>query len=303
MQPIPYAKGSLHALTRRLLPCSLALGLGSVQAAEIATDPGDYVPLPEGTNLGLLYLQHATRDAAYTNGDRLPGEARLDTTIGLARFIRYLEIGGYTVNPQVILPFGEVDLKSPFGPLEPQSASGVGDPLVGATAWLLNEPEQQRWFGISAFASLPVGQYDARQGPVNLGENRWKGIFQAGYVTGLGDHFMLDLIGEYAIYGDNDDFLGTRLEQDDSQSLQAHLRYLVSPQSHVALSYYHAFGGETTVGGIAQDDALNNNRWLATFATFVQPTLQLQAQYGQDIDVESGFKEARRFNLRLARVF
>ncbi|MDP3536403.1 MAG: transporter [Halomonas sp.] len=286
-----------------LVAGGVTLSIATAQAAEIATDPGDYVPLPEGSNLGLLYLQYASRDSVYANGDQLPGGAGLDTHIGLARLIHYLDIGGYTVNPQVILPFGKVNLTSPFGPLEPESATGIGDPMIGATAWLVNNPEQQQWFGLSAFASIPFGQYDSHKGPVNVGENRWKGIFQAGYVTGLSDHFMLDLIAEYAIYSNNDDFLGIRREQDDSQSLQTHFRYLLNPQSHIALSYYHTFGGETTVGGVQQDDELNNNRWLATFSTFVQPTLQLQAQYGQDIGVENGFKEDQRFNLRLAKVF
>lgn len=286
-----------------LIAGGVTLSIATTQAAEIATDPGDYVPLPEGSNLGLLYLQYASRDSVYSNGDQLPGDAGLDTHIGLARFIHYLDIGGYTVNPQVILPFGKVDLKSPFGPLEPESSTGIGDPMIGATAWLVNNPDQQQWFGLSAFASIPFGQYDSNKGPVNVGENRWKGIFQAGYVTGLSDHFMLDLIAEYAIYGNNDDFLGMRQEQDDSQSLQTHFRYLLNPQSHIALSYYHTFGGETTVGGTQQDDELNNNRWQATFSTFVQPTLQFQVQYGQDIDVENGFKEDQRFNLRLAKVF
>lgn len=201
------------------------------------------------------------------------------------------------------IPFGEVDLRSPFGPLEPQSASGAGDPLIGASAWLANDSERQQWFALTASVSIPVGQYDSNQGPVNLGENRWKGIFQAGYVKGFGDNVMLDLIGEYAVYGDNDDFLGLRREQDDAQSLQAHLSYLFNPHTRVALSYYHSFGGETTVAGINQDDKQDNNRWLATFATFVHPTIQLQAQYGQDINLENGFKEDQRINLRLVKVF
>lgn len=305
---LPMHCSPLSKKIRHVLAMAGALTLSTTatltaNAAEIATDPGDYVPLPEGSTLGLLYLQHASRDSVYANGDLLRDDTGLDTRIGLARFIHYLDIGGYTVNPQIILPFGRVELKAPFGPLEPTSSSGMGDPMIGATTWLVNNPDQQKWFGLSAFASMPAGKYDASNGPINVGENRWKGIFQAGYVTGLGDDFMLDIIAEYATYGDNDDFIGTRREQNDSQSLQTHFKYLLSPQSHLALSYYHSFGGETTVGGVRQDDALDNSRWQATFATFVQPTLQLQMQYGQDINVENGFKEDQRINLRVAKVF
>jgi len=283
----------------------LAMSIFSIptQAAEIATDPGDYTPLPAGVNLGILYGQYATRDAAYADGNKVPAEAGLDTTIGLARFVHYMDIGGIIVDPQIIVPFGKVELTEPFGPLQPTSESGIGDPIIGATAWVLNNPDDQQWVGLSAFASVPVGQYDEDKGPVNIGENRWKGIFQAAYVKHLSSSVVLDLIAEYSVYGDNDDFLGFKREQDDAQSLQSHLRYLLSKQSHVALSYYHSFGGETTVGGQKQDDRVNTNRWQATYATFVDPTVQLQFQAGQDIDVENGFKEDTRVNLRVLKVF
>jgi hypothetical protein len=276
---------------------------GTVQSEEIATDPGDYTPLPAGVNLAILYGQYATRDAAYAGGDKVLAKAGLDTTIGLARFVHYMEIGGIIVDPQIIIPFGKVELTEPFGPLQPTSESGVGDPIIGGTAWFLNNPDDQEWAGLSAFVSVPVGQYDEDKGPVNIGENRWKGIFQAAYVKHLSDSVVLDLIAEYSVYSDNDDFLGFKREQEDAQSLQGHLRYLLPKQSHLALSYYHSFGGETTVGNLKQDDRVNTNRWMATYATFIDPTVQLQLQAGQDIDVENGFKEDTRINFRVLKVF
>ncbi|HEV8078248.1 MAG TPA: transporter, partial [Marinobacter sp.] len=283
----------------------LATGLYSTasQSVEIATDPGDYTPLPAGVNLAILYGQHTTRDAVYANGNKAPVDAGLDTTIGLARLVHYMDIGGVIVDPQIIVPFGKVELKEPFGPLQPTSETGVGDPIIGATAWFLNNPDDQEWAGLSAFVSVPVGQYEAAKGPVNVGENRWKGIFQAAYVKHLSSSVVLDLVAEYSVYGDNDDFLGLNREQDDAQSLQGHLRYMLPIQSHIALSYYHSFGGETTVAGLDQDDRVNTNRWLATYATFVDPTVQLQFQAGQDIDVENGFKEDTRLNFRVLKVF
>lgn len=290
------------ALSSTLILASVIYS-SSALSAEIATDPGDYTPLPAGVNLGLLYGQYATRDTVYADGDEVPVDTGLDTTIGLARFVHYMDIGGIIVDPQIIVPFGKVKLEEPFNPLQPTSESGVGDPIIGATAWVHNDPEDQEWVGLSAFVSVPVGQYDEDKGPVNIGENRWKGIFQAAYVKHLSNSVVLDLIAEYSVYGDNDDFLGFKREQEDAQSLQGHLRYLLSKQSHVALSYYHSFGGETTVGGQDQDDRVNTNRWLATYATFVDPTVQLQVQAGQDINVENGFEEETRVNVRVLKVF
>jgi len=292
-----------NIITGSALFISVSLFSGTIQSEEIATDPGDYTPLPAGVNLAILYGQYATRDAAYTDGNKSSADAGLDTTIGLARFVHYMNIGGIIVDPQLIVPFGKVELKEPFGPLQPTSESGVGDPIIGATAWFHNNPDDQEWAGLSAFVSVPVGQYDEDKGPVNIGENRWKGIFQAAYVKHLSNSVVLDLIAEYSVYGNNDDFLGLKREQEDAQSLQGHLRYLLPEQSHIALSYYHSFGGETTVGGLKQDDRVNTNRWMATYATFIDPTVQLQFQAGQDIHVENGFKEDTRVNLRVLKVF
>lgn len=274
----------------------------SASAAEIATDPGDYQTLPAGANLGLIYYQHTERDTLNSDGKKVPAGVELTTDIGLARFVHFTEVGGYIIDPQIIVPFGSVELDAANGG---RSASGIGDPIIGGTWWLLSNSEARRWFGISAFVSVPVGNYDANKDAVNIGQNRWKGIFQAGYVTGLGGHFMLDLIGETAIYGDNTDYGVKRatLSQQQSYSLQGHLRYLISPTTHVAMSYFHDFGGETEINGTGQKDEMDNSRWQATFATFLTPSVQLQLQYGQSIDVENGFEEKSRFNARVLKVF
>lgn len=300
----PLGSKAFTRTTRKIIAFIYLATMGiAASAAEISTDPGDYAALPSGVDLGIVYYQHAERNAFYANGAKMPGPFKLETDIGLARWVRYVKIGDYIADPQIIVPFGSVRLKTAFGPLAPISASGVGDPLVGATLWLMNRPEQKQWFGVSAFASLPLGNYDGARGPVNVGENRWKGIFQAGYVTPLSDSFMLDLVGEYSVYGDNDNFIGMRKEQDASYGIQAHLRYVVSPATYWGLSYYHDYGGETKLNGAAQNDRMNNDRWLATFASFVAPTLQMQVQLGQSLSVENGAKESSRLNLRLIKVF
>jgi hypothetical protein len=278
-----------------------ASAVAAAPAAEIATDPGDYAALPPGVRLGILYYQHTERDAYYAAGQRLGGPFRLDSDIGLARFVHYAKVGDYVVDPQIIVPFGRVALKTPFGPLGPVSAQGVGDPLVGGTLWLVNQAP--RWLGLSAFVSIPVGSYDGNRGPVNVGEHRWKGILQAGFVTALSEHVMLDLVAETALYGDNSNFVGARKEQDASFGAQVHLRYMLSPASSVALSYFQDVGGETTVGGAEQHDRMNNRRWQLGFTSFVTPSLQLQVRAGSGGRTENGARESSRVNLRLVQVY
>lgn len=274
----------------------------SAGAAEIATDPGDYAALPPGLNLGIVYYQHTERNAYFANGAKTPGPFRLVTDIGLARFVHYMKVGDYVVDPQIIVPFGKVDLGTAFGPLTPVAASGVGDALVGGTLWLLNRQEQKQWWGVSAFASVPTGSYEAARGPVSVGENRWKGIFQSAYVTALGNHFMLDTIAEYATYGENSNFLGLKKQQDPSYGIQSHLRYVISPATSVAVSYFHDFGGATRLDGAAQNDRMNNGRWQVGIASFVTPQLQVQLQAGKASKVDNGARETSRVNFRLVKV-
>jgi hypothetical protein len=290
-QALPF---SLRNVTRALVAAGFAAMLAPAMAAEIATDPGDYVALPAGTDLGIVYYQRAEFKSVYANSRQVPVPFRLVTDIGLARWVHYTTLGDYLVTPQVIIPFGKVDLR-------PQSASGVGDPVVAAALWLVNQPEAQRWVTVSAFASLPVGKYDASE-PLNMGENRWKGVFQSAYLTSLSKNVMLDLVGEVAIYGENDDFGGMRRKQDASYGGQVHLRYMLAPTTSVSVTYYHDFGGESKLNGVAQHDRMNNSRFLVSVAGFVSPTVQLQLQAGKSLKVTNGPKESSRINLRLVKV-
>jgi hypothetical protein len=286
---------SLRSVTRALFAAGLAALLAPAMAQQIATDPGDYVALPAGTDLGIVYYQRGEFKSVYADSRRLPVPFDLVTDIGLARWVHYTKLGDYLVTPQVIIPFGKVALS-------PQSASGVGDPVVGSALWLVNQPEEQKWFTVSAFASLPVGKYDGSKGPINLGEHRWKGVFQSAYMTALSKDFMLDVVGEYALYGENDDFMGLRRKQDASYGGQVHLRYMLAPTTSVALSYYHDFGGESKLNGVAQHDRMNNSRFLVGVAGFVSPTVQLQLQAGKSLKVANGPKESGRLNLRLVKI-
>ncbi|MET4162721.1 hypothetical protein ABIE61_002582 [Marinobacterium sp. MBR-111] len=291
------------SLTASSLISTLFLLAPASHAAQVATDAGDYAPLPAGIDLGILYLQHTTHDELYSSGQEisdLAGIEKLKTDIGLVRWIHFIDVGGYILDPQIVIPFGKVTLETTGGTV---SSSGVGDPIAGGTLWLHNDTKTKRAFGITALASLPLGQYDAEKGAVNIGENRWKLITQAAYVTPLTNTLSLDLIAEYTFFGDNDDFGGLKKEQDDQYGIQAHLSKALSPNTKAVLTYYHDFGGETRLNGVDQDDELDNNRWQASLQHFITPDMQLQFQYGRSIDVENGFAENDRFNFRFVKVF
>ena len=287
-------------------PSLLALALTctsvTTQAAQVATDPGDYSPLPAGIDLGILYLQSFDHDEYYVNGQKVDNGPTLSADIGLLRWVHYIEVGGFTIDPQVILPFGKLKLNAAGQEI---SASGIGDPILGATIWLYNNPDTKQAFGLTGLVSLPWGSYDESKGPVNIGENRTKFITQAALVTPITEQFSIHLIGEYTFFGDNDDFgaSGVTRAQDDQYGYQVHLNYHMSATTTASLNYYHDYGAESQIEGVDQNDELDNNRWQVTLQHFLQPDLQVQVQYGRSISVDNGFFENDRINLRFVKVF
>jgi len=281
-----------------------AATLMSPAAQAIDVDAGDYTALPAGTNLLLVYGQHATRDKLYSQGNQVPINAGLDSTVGILRGVHFMDIGGYIVDPQFLLPFGKLKGKNDTAGLG--SESGVGDLLLAATVWL-TKPGAKTHFGITPFVSVPVGDYD-RNKALNLGENRWKFILGAGYITEIAPGWNLDIVGDFTIFGKNDDVndgLGgvTTLKQKPLYELQTHLRYQLSPTLDLRGGLFHTFGGETKVGGVNQDNRTATTKFNVGTAWFAAPTVQLLATWGRDIKAREGFKIDNELHLRLLKIF
>lgn len=270
-------------------------------AHAVDVDAGDYTALPAGTNLGLLYYQNATRKELYASGSKVPINPRLDSDVGILRGVHYMDIGGYIVDPQFLLPFGSLKAKNDISALG--SGNGIGDLILAATVWF-NKPTSDTHFGITPFLFLPTGDYDKNKA-LNLGENRWKFTLQAGYITNLSEKVTLDLVGDVTIFGKNDEYGPTSatMKQDPSYQFQGHLRYKLQPTWDLRASLSHTTGGETKVNGVASNDKTKTTKFTIGTAWFAAPTLQLMANYGRDASVENGFKEENRLNLRVLKIF
>ncbi|AVT02809.1 transporter [Paracidovorax avenae] len=281
---------------------SLAMALLPLSAWAIDVDPGDYVPAPAGTTVGLLYYQHAQRDRLYAQGRQVPIDARLNSDVGILRLVRYMNVGGLTVAPQVLLPFGRLDAGRDTAALG--RTSGVGDVILAAPVWLVNDPESSTYLGISPYLYLPTGSYD-RDRALNLGENRWKFDLQVGFVKGLTPNWHIDLTFDSMFYGKNDDFgpTGRTLKQDRLDQGQAYLRYQFTPGTNAFVGISQTWGGATRVDGAANDDEARQRKVSIGASHFIQPTTQLMLTLGRDLKVSNGFKENARINLRLLHVF
>lgn len=276
-------------------------GLSGIASA-VDVDAGDYTALPEGTNLGVAYYQHAERDKLYVDGHKQPGKMGLDSDIGILRGVHFTKLGDYIVDPQFLLPFGNVRGKDDLSGLG--NDSGTGDLILAATVWLLNDPAKRNYFGITPYLWVPTGSYDNDR-PINIGENRWKFALQGGYITGLTEKITLDLVGDVMFFGDNDDYGPNSVtqKQDAQYQAQAFLRYNFTDAFDVRAGVSRVWGGETEVDGLDLDDKPNTSKFTVGTSYFVTPTTQLMVNYGQDMSVDNGFEEDKRINLRILQVF
>ncbi len=282
---------------------SAAITLCTVPAHAIDIDAGDYTSLPPGTNVGLLYVQHAERNRLYANSNLIPGSNGLDSDIGILRMIHFMDIGGYTVNPQFLLPFGRLkatgSLVQPLG-----QADGTSDLILAATVWPINDPKNRTFLGITPFLYVPIGNYDQSK-PLNLGENRWKYALQASVIFPVSEKVTIDLAADVTGYGRNDkaNAAGQSLGQSASSQVQAFARYALSPawDLRVGLSWAHI--GNQTLGGVSRDNAAQITKFQLGTAGFLGPKTQLLGTWGRDVNVNNGFRENARINLRLLQLF
>jgi hypothetical protein len=265
-------------------------------------DPGDYTPLPDGTKLGLLYLQHAERNDLYVDNDKVSSKSKLDSDIAIFRAVSYQDFAGLLTNIQLLLPFGHLSAGGDIGALG--SETGMGDPILANAIWLDQDPSTQRAFGLTQYLFLPLGDY-SKNNDLNIGENRWKYVLQAGYTQGITDKIILDLVADVTFFGENDSYTSRdlTLKQDNQYQAQGYLRYMLSEKLSAHIGYSRSWGGETEVEGVSQKDEGNQQKVMLGGSYFITPKTQILATFGRDVSVDNGFKEDSRLNLRFLYLF
>ena len=280
------------------VPCGWAAG-----ARALDIDPGDYVALPAGTDLALGYARFAHADQLTLKGSgRVPGSS-LTSMLGIAAYVHYADVGGVIVNPRLFVPYGRLQ-DGLAGGTTLAGAEGLGDPFGAVTVWLLNRPEENRYFGLSTYVFAPLGAYEAGKS-LNLGENRWKGVIQAGLVHGLATRLTAELVADVTLYGDSTEAGGgaQTLSQRPSFQVQPWLRYNFTPGSALSLGYSGSFGGAQRLDGATNGFTAEAHAVRLDYRSFVTDTLQLAATLSRDVAVSGGFREVARLNLRVMKVF
>lgn len=290
--------------------------MGLAQASAIDYQPFDWVPMRPGTSVAMGYYEFATFDD-YNN--TITGTSKSNThlysDIGIARYLYY---GDHYLfdRPWVldfILPFGTLT-DGKINGYRLGNASGVGDPMVSAGYWLLNQPEQRRWLSIVEFLTLPLGTYDKGK-TLNLAGNRWQNDFQADFTQGLLKKFTIDVSGDWIHYWDNTE-AGTgnqTLRQNSTFGAYAWLGYDVTStvkkvmpgasNAFVAIGYAGLFGGRQNLDGIYTGAKTREDQLRLTYSQFVTRTWQILISASHDVSVSGQFKQDFGITLRIAKLF
>ncbi|MDS7932893.1 transporter [Acinetobacter sp. V91_7] len=276
------------------------LGLSTLAHA-IEVQPGDFEVLPDSKSLALLYYTHTQGDQLYQNGEKLSDRAKLQTDIGIARFISAIHpIENLSLEPQVILPFGQVKTSDDIAALG--KASGIGDVMIGMPIKYALSPANT--MAIAPFISIPSGSY-YQDKALNLGENRWNGTLQTAWLHHFDQDITLENIFDATIYSNNDRYSrqSLTLKQDPKYEYQLYLRYNLSPITAFGIGGGWIGGGETKLNGVNQNDKVNTTYAKITASHFFTPLFQTSLTIGRDIKVEQGVKQDSDFTLRLGYLF
>ncbi|RAI70849.1 transporter [Pseudomonas fluorescens] len=288
-------------VTRHLGVIAFSCCAAQAQALEITA--GDFEPLPAGMNLLLLYFQHAESSDFYQQGDKVSDRFKLKTDVSLLRYVHSFGLGeNVVVEPQFILPYGHLHAGGDASALG--QTTGTGDLFIGAPVkWTLSTTNKDI-FSLAPAVYIPIGSYD-RNDALNLGENRWRLLLQAAYIHHFNEQWAVDTAADATWFSHNNDYTSNSatLKQQTRYEYQAYLRYNLSAQTQFAVGGGRIEGGKTSVNGINLDDRTNTTYVRVMVNQMLTPSVQVQVEAGRDIEVEQGFKENARINLRLAKLF
>ena len=238
-------------------------------------EPGAYWPLPAG--LHILTAINSFNWGDVTFDPTLPVEdasARINTSV--AAYTHALAVAGRSVLASIQVPVVGGHLEGLYrGVPTALDRFGLGDPrlrlsvnLYGAPAMTPKEFASYKLdtiVGASLTVAAPLGEYDNTK-VVNLGTNRWSIKPELGLSHGLGPWIVEAMAGVW-IFTDNSDFVGGRTrEQEPIGALQAHLTYRFHRAMWLAADANFYTGGQTTVGGLQNQDLQRNSRIGSTFS-------------------------------------
>jgi hypothetical protein len=289
-------------MTRKhYLPPLVVLALAGADAGAADTNARDFFSAPDGTTLGILYVPVVRADAFRASTGKVPG-TDLQVNALAYRHVWFTEVCGTLCTPQFVVPVSDTHVRPPGAAAE-QRQRGVGDPMIGATLFFLNDPATRTFSGLNVMVGLPIGAYDRNAPDASAGQNRWQTHAMLNVTRGVGTRWVLEGTLEAQVYGDNKDYFGQRLAQKPLYRLQAFASYDFTPSTYAALRVYHGRGGALTLGGA--DLAGTRQRYTQAgleLHSWIDRGNQVVAMLGRDVAADNRFQTSQLL-LRFVHVY
>jgi hypothetical protein len=248
-----------------LMICSLWV----VESAAQELTPRLFWPTPKGTRV-------LVSGYSYTTGDvfldlSLPvedSESQINT--GILAYAQTLDLWGRTSNFLINVPYAWGTAKGLFlGDPIKRDFSGFGDlsmtlnvnlrgaPTMTVEDFLAYRANPRPIIGASLKLVMPTGQYNPDK-VVNVGANRWAARLKLGTVIILKPKWLMEISASTWLFGDDDDFLFGKKEQDPVFALETNLIKRISPGLWASLDVTYYRGGNQTINGNLLENKLHN---------------------------------------------
>ncbi len=283
----------------------LLSGMTGQVAHATELEPEEFVAAPAGTTVFLGYGIYGHHDKMVpASGAALDDGTSLDLKLGIARLAHYFDVGGTLALVEVLQPFGTLNNARVAGQ-KLNSSSGLGDTLLAAAIWPINDAEKKTYFGVTLYVTVPTGKYDKLKA-VNLGGNRFVWDPQIALSQGLGKNWSMDLTADLIFYSRNSDAGAggiQRLTQSETVQLQAFLNRKLPGGFTLSVGYQGMRGGKQRLDGVDNGSRTRFDEARFVASKFVTPKFQILGEVNHQFNVRGGFRQDVGFLLRGLYVF
>jgi hypothetical protein len=271
----------LDVLMRRLVAAFAALvlifaGFAAVPVTAQELTPRAYWPAPKGTKVLVFGYANSVGDVLFDPSIPLYG-VDSELNAGLLAYMQTISVWGRSANLIVELPYvwgktqgfiGETPASRKYSGLSDLgvtlSVNLMGAPSMTGEDFMAFRADPQPLLGASLRVIAPTGDYD-KAGLINEGANRWAIKGELGYTLPLSTKWILEFEAGALFFGDDDEFVAGKKEQEPIFAGQLHLIRRFKPGLWGSLNFNYFTGGRQTIDGNRLGDLQRNSRLGATF--------------------------------------
>lgn len=277
--------------------------------------PRGYWPQPTGTNLVTPLYTYIGTNQVFDNS-LIVNDAEFNTNIYGLMYSSVFPLMNRTAGVVALLNYGDTTGGIPG--FAEGSASGFGDLYVIGVVNLYGAPsvtkEEYVKTSYNYSANLLVafkattGKYNPDRA-LNLGTNRWE--FKIGaplmkfFNWGTPKVTSLELLPTLSFFTENSEpgGNGNALTQKPLFGLEAHVTQQLNRMIWLSLDSMYRAGGETSLDGLANDNALNSFQLGGTFGAYFSSALGIKLTYGSVIGDSSNSLTGNMFRAMVTYIF